>query len=112
MKHPLTIILILCLIISCAGYRKTRFTLTSVKLGDHINLITQRFGIPFKSSAQFQNDTLLTKVYYKEAVDISSYTYMLTTELIFKDSVLTNIVQNEEYLPNGQVINIKKDTVP
>lgn len=104
MKYFISIILLLSLFLSCAGYRKTIFTLYSVKLGDSIDSVTKKYGNPFKSDVYNENDIHLTKIYYKEAVDVSIYTYMLTTVLTFKDSILINIEQKENYLPDGKNI--------
>lgn len=115
MKYFISIILILGLLFSCAGYRKTKFTLNSVRLGDSISSVTKKYGNPFKSNVYNQNDIRLTKIYYKEAVDVSIYTYMLTTVLTFKDSVLVDIEQKDNYLPYGQnIINVESinDTIP
>ncbi len=108
MKYSLSILLTLSLLLSCAGYRKTVFTLNSLKLGDRIDSVIEKYGQPFKSDVYNQNDTHLVKIYYKEAVDVSTYTYMLTTVLTFKDSVLINIEQKEKYLPYGKdIINVE-----
>jgi hypothetical protein len=115
MKYFISIILLLSLFLSCAGYRKTIFTLNSVRLGDSIDSVTKRYGNPFKSDVYSQNDIHLTKIYYKEAVDVSSYTYMLTTVLTFKDSILINIGQKENYLPDGKnIISVEpiNDNIP
>ncbi len=115
MKYSISIILILSLLLSCAGYRKTTFTLNSLRLGDSINSVTKKYGNPFKSDVYNQNNIHLTKIYYKEPVDVSSYTYMLTTILTFKDSVLINIEQKENYLPDGKnIISVESvnDTIP
>lgn len=114
MKNFISIILILGLLFSCAGYRKTKFTLDSLRLNDNINSVIKKYGVPFKSDVYNQNDIRLTKIYYKEVVDVSSYTYILTTVLTFKNSVLINIEQKENYLPDGQkIINVEpiNDTV-
>lgn len=42
----------------------------------------------FKTNIYNQNVICLTKIYYKEIDDVSSYRYMLTIELTFKDAVL------------------------
>jgi len=106
MKYLSTIIIIV-LFLSCAGYRKTKFTLDSVSLGDSIELVIKKYGNPFKTDIDTENEIEIKKVYYKEAVDVSSYTYMLTTILTFKNSVLIDIEQNEKYLPDGYNIKVE-----
>ncbi|WP_198008512.1 hypothetical protein [Flavobacterium sp. ACAM 123] len=89
--------------------------MNSVRLGDSIDSVTKKYGNPFKSDVYNQNDIHLTKIYYKEAVDVSSYTYILTTVLTFKDSVLINIEQKENYLPDRKnIISVESvnDTIP
>lgn len=41
-------------------------------------------------------------MYYKEVVDVSSYTYILTTELVFEKGVLIEINQSDE-VPAGEI---------
>ncbi|WP_200871237.1 hypothetical protein [Saccharicrinis fermentans] len=78
--------------------------MNSVRLGDSIDSVTKKYGNPFKNDVYNQNDIYLTKIYYKEVVDVSTYIYMLTTVLTFKDSILINIEQKENYLPDGKNI--------
>lgn len=106
----LSTILIIVLFLSCAGYRKTKFTLDSVSLGDSIGHVIKQYGNPFKidiNTEEEENEISIKKIYYKEAVDVSSYTYMLTTILTFKDSVLIDIEQQEKYLPGGYDIKVE-----
>ena len=106
--------MILGLFFSCAGYRKTKFTLNSLNLCDSINSVIKKYGMPFKTNIYNQNDICLTKIYYKEVVDVSSYRYMLTTELTFKDAVLVKIDQKEDHLQDvHKIINVKSvnDTI-
>jgi len=88
---------------SCAGYRVTKFTTGSIKLGDKKEVILKKFGKPFKSDLQKEDEV----IYYKEVVDVSSYTYILTTKLTFENSILIGIEQNEEQTPDK--IEIKKN---
>ena len=74
----------------------TRFTLSTVRLGDSKKCILGKFGKPF--SITLQED--LEVLFYKEVVDVSSYTYILTTKLTFKNSVLMQIDQIEEQIPD------------
>lgn len=103
----LSTILIIVLFLSCAGYRNTKFTLDSVSLGDNIELVTKKYGNPFKIDINTENEIPIKKFYYKEAVDVSSYTYMLTTILTFRDSVLIDIEQHEKYLPGKYDIKVE-----
>lgn len=102
MKRNVSIILLLILFFSCASYRKTKFTLDSVKLGDDIHLVVKKYGNPFKSDVYNENNVHWTKIYYKEAVGVSGYTYILTTALTFKDSILVKIEQKDKYLLDGK----------
>lgn len=77
---------------SCAGYRITKFSEKSVQLGISKEFIMDKFGPPFKVEKSQSIETL----YYKEAVDASGYTYILTTSLIFENSVLIKMEQKEE----------------
>lgn len=98
MKRLGLILLTSVLAASCAGYRMTKFSLNDINLGDKKDLVVEKFGNPFMMKSGKGYD----RFYYKEAVDVSNYTYILTTELIFKDSVLIEINQSEEH-PAGKI---------
>ncbi|WP_304590710.1 hypothetical protein, partial [Bacteroides acidifaciens] len=72
MKHKIILIFITLLCASCAGYRVTKFTAASVKLGNRKELLIKKFGQPFKISLQKDRDF----IYYKEVVDISCYPFI------------------------------------
>lgn len=80
---------------SCAGYRVTKFSTNSIRIGDNKELVIEQFGNPFK----VEKNKSLEVLYYKEAVDVSNYTYILTTILTFENSVLVKMEQKEE-IPN------------
>lgn len=96
--------LILCLLLinlySCAGYRTTHFTTNSVSLGMKKESIIKKFGVPFKTDSYAENEKGIEVLYYKEIVDVSSYTYVLTSILLFEDTILTKITQEEEFMPD------------
>ncbi len=105
MKY-LYIFLIAILTFSCAGYRKTHFPITSIELGVTKEDFMHKFGIPFKSDVYRSENNLIEILSYKEAVDVSSYTYILTSVFTFKNSILVNMEQKEEY-PDNPNINVK-----
>lgn len=86
--------------LSCAGYRVTKITDNSVKLGDKKEFVVKKIGKPFKTESYNNNNKLYEIIYYKEAVDVSSYTYILTSVLTFEDSILIKIDQKDEPTPN------------
>lgn len=90
---------------SCAGYRVTKITENSIKLGEYKETIVKKIGKPFKINSYTDNNKLFEIIYYKEAVDVSSYTYILTSILTFEDSKLIKIEQIEETTPD--VLKIK-----
>ena len=95
--------LILCLLLinlSCAGYRTTHFTGNSIRVGMNKESVIKKFGNPFKTDAYAENEKNIEILYYKEIVDVSSYTYVLTSILRFEDSILTKITQEEEFMPD------------
>lgn len=102
----LSYILIILLFNSCAGYRTTKFTPDSLNLGVDIEYVINKYGNPFKTDIYVEDKVLCKILYYKEVVDVSSYTYIVTTILRFNDSVLVNIEHLEEILRDGQTIKI------
>ncbi len=96
--------LILCLLLinlySCAGYRTTHFTSNSIRVGMNKESVIKKFGDPFKTDTYDENEKHIEILYYKEIVDVSSYTYALTSILRFEDSILTKITQEEEFMPD------------
>lgn len=98
----ISILIIICglgIIFSCAGYRKTQFTASSVNIGMNKEIVIKRFGYPFKTDSYEKDKNLYEIFYYKEPVDVSSYTYIVTTILTFKNQFLIDIKQEEEYIP-------------
>lgn len=83
---------------SCAGYRITKFSADKIMLGDRKEQIIKKFGNPFMVKSREGYDEL----YYKEVVDVSSYTYILTTELVFEKGILMEINQSDE-VPAGEI---------
>ncbi len=104
----LFILLTLFIISSCAGYRVTKFTSDSIKLGTNREFVLKKFGKPFKTESFINNDITTDIIYYKEAVDVSSYTFILTSVLTFENSVLVKFEQIEEHIPD--VSNIKTES--
>lgn len=98
MKHLWSIILIAVSATSCAGYRTTKFSPDTIKLGYKKELVMRKIGNPFMVKSKEGYDRL----YYKEVVDVSSYTYILTTELVFEKGVLIEINQSDE-VPAGEI---------
>lgn len=96
----LIVFLLLVAFYSCAGYRKTQFTDKSVRLGMDKEFVMKKFGKPFKTNSYTENNISKEIIYYKEVVDVSSYTYVLTTILLFEDSILKKITQEEEFIPD------------
>ena len=99
--------LILCLLLinlySCAGYRTTHFTSNSVSIGMNKESAIKKFGKPFKTDSYAADKKNIDILYYKEIVDVSSYTYMLTSILLFENSILTKITQEEEFIPDVSI---------
>ena len=98
MKHLWLIILIAVFAASCAGHRIPKFSADTIKLGDRKELVMRKFGTPFMVKSKEGYDEL----YYKEVVDVSSYTYILTTELVFEKGILIEINQSNE-VPAGEI---------
>lgn len=99
----ISVLIIICgliVISSCAGYRKTQFTNSSITIGMNKDVIIKKFGDPFKTDSYEKDKNLYEIFYYKEPVDVSSYTYIITTILTFKNNLLIDIKQKEEYLPH------------
>lgn len=95
---------ILILLSSCAGYRVTKFNPNALLLGTNKNVIVEKFGTPFKTDRYVENDKKIEVIYYKEAVDVSSYTYILTTILTFEDNLLVKVNQKEDPTPDKTII--------
>lgn len=87
-------------ICSCGGYRTTQFTSTSISLGMDKESVMKKFRKPFKINTYIENNNNIDILYYKEIVDVSSYTYVLTSILVFENSILTKISQEEEFIPD------------
>lgn len=96
MKSTILIIFFILLFSSCAGYRTTKITTNIINIGDKKEFVLKKLGKPFKMESQKESEIL----FYKEVVDVSSYTYILTTELTFENSILIKIKQSEEQTPN------------
>ncbi len=82
------ILIIICglgIIFSCGGYRKTQFTASSINVGMNKETVFKRFGAPFKTHSYRKDKNLYEIFYYKEPVDVSGYTYIVTTILTFKN---------------------------
>ena len=96
--------LVLCLLsmtlYSCAGYRTTQFTSNSICIGMNKESVIKKFGKPFKTDSYPEDKKNIEILYYKEIVDVSSYTYALTSILLFENSILTKITQEEEFIPD------------
>lgn len=105
MKHIGIFLFIIIFLYSCAGYRTTKFSDNTIALGMSKEFVLKKFGSPFKTDIYRESENLFELIYYKEAVDVTSYTYILTSILTFKNSILINIEQTEEYLPD--IPNIK-----
>lgn len=99
MKHLWSIILVVAFMTSCVmSFRTTKFSVDTIKLGDRKELVVEKFGNPFMVKSKEGYDEL----YYKEVVDVSSYTYILTTELVFEKGILIEINQSDE-VPAGEI---------
>ncbi|WP_423128665.1 hypothetical protein [Gaoshiqia sp. Z1-71] len=99
MKYLISCLLLVGLY-SCAGYRTTQFTSNSVCIGMNKESVVKKFGKPFKTDTYTEDKKNIEILYYKEIVDVSSYTYVLTSILLFENSILTKITQEEEYIPD------------
>ncbi|MGB4578117.1 MAG: hypothetical protein WBI06_14640 [Paludibacter sp.] len=102
MKKIIVLIIIcgLSVISSCASYRKTQFMASSINIGMDKEIVIKKFGYPFKTDSYEKDKNLYEIFYYKEPVDVSSYTYIITTILTFKNNFLIDIKQEEEYAPS------------
>lgn len=104
MKNILFIAFFILLFNSCAGYRTTQITTNRINIGDRKEFVLKKLGKPFKIDSKKESDVF----YYKEVVDVSSYTYILTTELTFESSILVEIKQKEEPTPdNIRLVNYR-----
>lgn len=103
MKNIIFITFFILLFNSCAGYRTTKITTNIINVGDKKEFVLKKLGKPFKIDSKKGSDVL----YYKEVVDVSNYTYILTTELTFENSILVKIEQKEEQTPDK--LEIKKN---
>lgn len=106
MKSIYLSLLILFFMSSCIGYRTTAFTTNSIHLGINKKDVLKKFGKPFKTSFNTDNKSLET-VCYKEAVDVSEYTYIMTSILTFKNSTLINFEQKDELIQDGPDIKVQ-----
>jgi hypothetical protein len=99
-------LLIILLVSSCAlRYRTTRITADSTPLGSSKEFVVNKFGKPFKTDVYMEDKKRVETIYYKEAVDVSVHTYILTSIFRFEDSILIKFEQKEESTPD--VPNIK-----
>lgn len=103
MKNTIFITFLILLFNSCAGYRATKIITNTINIGDKKEFVLKKLGKPFKIDSKKGSDIF----YYKEVVDVSSYTYILTTELTFENSILVEIKQKEEQTPDK--LEIKKN---
>lgn len=111
MKYKTLILFTLAtLLCSCAGYRTTRFTPDSLKIGISQQNVIDEFGQPFKTDSYKKGSNVYEVFYYKEAVDVSSYTYILTTVLTFRNRLLIDIKQTEDE-PPGSMIRTKSSGI-
>lgn len=101
------ILFISIILYSCAGYRTTQFTNKSINIGMDKESVMKKFGKPFKTNSYIENSKNIDILYYKEVVDVSSYTYVLTSVLLFENSTLAKISQEEELIPD---ITVKTET--
>jgi hypothetical protein len=62
--------------------------------------VMKKFGKPFKTNSYTENQKSIDILYYKEIVDVSGYTYVLTSILFFENSILAKITQEEEFIPD------------
>lgn len=108
MKYYICFFLVLILY-SCGGYRTTKFTLHSLNIGESLCVIIDKYKKPFKTETHYEMDVRIDNLYYKEVVDVSSYTYILTTVLTFKNLKLIDIKQIDEYIPDVDIRNLEID---
>lgn len=105
MKY-LFLIIISVALSSCAfTYRTTKFTPNDMYIGMDKELVLKTFGTPFKSSRYVDQGKNMEILHYKEIVEVMAYDYDLTTILLFENSKLIKITQEDERI---QDVTIKK----
>ena len=89
-------ILIILLCVSCGSYNyfTTKFSHSSLDVGDNFESIIDRFGKPYSTDCSLDKSDTLKVLSYKE---IMAHGYILKTRLYFKNSILFKIEQSEYY---------------
>ncbi|GEM_PF-1193853 len=94
------------------SWSRTKFTPEQLQEGMRQEEVVKKFGQPFKRDSRKLETGTEDVYYYKEAVDVpkSSYTYILTTILTFKNGIMTDMKQVESE-PPGSVVKVSSSDI-